>query len=100
MARGGPSRPRTGRGPVEELRCRVDEVAAALPTVRQLEAQLGHVTMALAELDRRTAERDGRLTRLEGAESIGAVMAWVEHAHLSTSPLCRSSSPPGIAAAG
>jgi len=72
---------------VEELRGRVDEVAAALPAVGLLETRLGQATMVVAELERRAAEQDGHLTRLERVASIGAVMAWVEHAHLSTSPL-------------
>jgi hypothetical protein len=72
---------------IEELRCRIDEVAAALPAVHQLEARLGQVSLIATELERRSAEQEGRLARLERAQSVGAVMAWVEHAHLSTAPL-------------
>jgi glycosyltransferase involved in cell wall biosynthesis len=41
----------------------------------------------MSELERRTGEQERRLTRLERAESVPAVMAWVDQARLASSPL-------------
>ena len=62
-------------------RTEVDEVAGRLGAVS---ARVDEVAWGL---DRRIVERESRLARLERAESIGTVMAWIAEANLRTSPL-------------
>jgi glycosyl transferase family 2 len=79
---------------IGQLQARVDELAATVARVAALEgrcAELGvttaHLGAATAELDRRTGGQEARFARLERAESVAAVMAWIEQAPLPTSPL-------------
>jgi glycosyl transferase family 2 len=79
---------------IGQRQARADELAATVARVAALEgrcADLGVTTVQLgaatAELDRRTGGQEACLARLERAESVAAVMAWIEQAPLSTSPL-------------
>ena len=65
---------------IHHLQTRIDELAATIAGMAQLHERN-------AELERRSAEQESRLSRLERAESVAAVMAWIDQTALRTAPL-------------
>lgn len=74
-------------GYASALAARLHEVASELEAVRAVPGLVDELRAALGDLERRTAESAHRVARLERAESVGTVMAWIAQAHLRTSPL-------------
>ena len=72
---------------IGQLQAGLDEVAAVLPSLLQLQGQLAGFGAVVAELERRSDGQEQRLARLERAESVASAMAWIEQAPLRTSPL-------------